>query len=85
MEAVDVLDIADEYGVEDTMRKSPQRAGSSLCESLKELSSAWRKRNFYLGGVLTSFINEGDGRAVGCYGGIYVKWDLIPRNLSMSL
>ncbi|HIU26518.1 MAG TPA: hypothetical protein IAC50_08510 [Candidatus Copromorpha excrementigallinarum] len=61
MEAVDVLDIADEYGVEDICVSLHNGQALPYARALKELSEArGEKRNFYLGGVLTSFINEGD-------------------------
>ncbi len=61
MEAVDVLDIADEYGVEDICVSLHNGQALPYAKALKELSEErGEKRNFYLGGVLTSFINEGD-------------------------
>ena len=61
MEAVDVLDIADEYGVSDICISLHNGQALPYSKALKGLSEERQGQyNFYLGGVLTSFLNEGD-------------------------
>ena len=61
LDAVDVLDVADEYGAEDicvSLHNGQALPYSKLIIKLAE--ERGKKYNFYFGGVLTSFLNEGD-------------------------
>ncbi len=61
MDAIDVLDLADEYDVENICISLHNGQALAYAGLLKQLAEErGRHYNFYLGGVLTSFLNEDD-------------------------
>lgn len=61
MDAIDVLDIADENGVDNICVSLHNGQALPYARLLKSLADErGKKYNFYLGGVLTSFLHEGD-------------------------
>lgn len=65
LEAIDVLDLADEHGISDICISLHNGQALHYAKLLTRLASERNKKyKFFMGGVLTSFVNEDDKKPV---------------------